>query len=72
MDLFTVPTGTFRVLFCFVILRHDRRRVVHSNHSHHAPIMAVPTEHPVRLVMPGPTSLANRAMSSQSNRVRFS
>jgi hypothetical protein len=26
-----VPTVTFRVLYCFVVLRHDRRRVVHFN-----------------------------------------
>ncbi|MHC4399456.1 MAG: integrase core domain-containing protein [Planctomycetota bacterium] len=30
-DFFTVPTATFRVLYCFVVLRHDRRRVVHFN-----------------------------------------
>ena len=29
IDFFTVPTATFRVLFCFLILRHDRRKVVH-------------------------------------------
>jgi len=26
-----VPTATFRVLLVFFVLRHDRRRVVHSN-----------------------------------------
>ena len=31
VDFFTVPTVTFRVLFVFVVLRHDRRRVVHFN-----------------------------------------
>jgi len=30
-DFFTVPTVTFRVLYVFVVLRHDRRRVVHFN-----------------------------------------
>ncbi len=29
IDFFTVSTATFRVLYCFVVLRHDRRRVVH-------------------------------------------
>jgi transposase InsO family protein len=29
MDFFVVPTVTFRLLYGFVILRHDRRRVVH-------------------------------------------
>lgn len=28
-DFFTVPTATFRVLYGFVILSHDRRRVLH-------------------------------------------
>jgi transposase InsO family protein len=31
VDFFTVPTATFRVLYCFLILSHDRRRVVHFN-----------------------------------------
>ena len=35
IDFFTVPTATFRVLFVFVVLRHDRRRVVHFNVTAH-------------------------------------
>jgi putative transposase len=31
MDFFTVPTATFRVLFVFIVLSHDRRRVMHFN-----------------------------------------
>jgi len=31
VDLFTVPTATFRVLFSLVILRHERRCVLHFN-----------------------------------------
>ena len=31
IDFFTVPTITFRILYCFVVLRHDRRQVVHFN-----------------------------------------
>ena len=31
IDFFTAPTITFRILFCFVVLRHDRRQVVHFN-----------------------------------------
>ena len=37
IDFFTVPTVTFNVLYGFVVLLHDRRRVVHFNvtaHSH--------------------------------------
>ena len=28
-DFFTLPTATFRVLYVFIVLRHDRRHVVH-------------------------------------------
>ncbi len=31
VDFFTVPTATFRILHCFLVLSHDRRRVVHFN-----------------------------------------
>jgi len=31
VDFFVVPTITFKVLFVFVILSHERRRVVHFN-----------------------------------------
>jgi transposase InsO family protein len=31
IDFFTVPTATFRVLFVFVVLAHDRRRILHVN-----------------------------------------
>ncbi len=35
VDFFTMPTATFRFLFTFIILRHDRRRVVHFNVTEH-------------------------------------
>ncbi len=35
IDFFTVPTSTFRILFAFVVLRHDRRMVVHFNVTAH-------------------------------------
>ena len=31
VDFFTVPTVSFEVLFVFLVLAHDRRRVVHFN-----------------------------------------
>ena len=31
LDFFAVPTATFRILFCFIVLRRDRRVVVHFN-----------------------------------------
>jgi putative transposase len=35
MDFFTVPTVTFNVLYCFFIISHDRRRILHFNVSRH-------------------------------------
>jgi transposase InsO family protein len=35
MDFFTVPTVTFGVLYCFFIIRHDRRRILHFNVTKH-------------------------------------
>ena len=31
IDFFTVPTATFRILYVFIVLRHDRRHIVHFN-----------------------------------------
>ena len=35
IDFFLVPTSTLRVLFVFVVLAHDRRRIVHFNVTEH-------------------------------------
>ncbi len=35
LDFFTLPTASFRVLFVFVVLCHDRRRIVHFNVTEH-------------------------------------
>ena len=35
MDFFTVPTFTFRVLYCFFIIEHDRRKILHFNVTEH-------------------------------------
>ena len=35
VDSFSVPTAAFRVLFVFVVLSHDRRRIVHLNVTAH-------------------------------------
>jgi transposase InsO family protein len=35
IDFFTVPTVSFRVLFCFIVLRHERRKIVHFNVTAH-------------------------------------
>src|SRR5206468_12371794 len=31
MDFFTVPTLTFGVLYCFFVIGHDRRKILHLN-----------------------------------------
>src|ERR1022692_2825811 len=31
MDFFTVPTLSFGVLYCFFVIAHDRRRILHCN-----------------------------------------
>ena len=35
IDFFMVPTLTFRLLFGFIVLRHDRRELVHVNVTTH-------------------------------------
>ena len=35
VDFFTVPTATFRILYVFLVLRHERREVVHFNVTEH-------------------------------------
>ena len=35
IDFFVVATVRFRLLYCFLVLRHDRRRVVHFNVTPH-------------------------------------
>ena len=34
-DFFVVPTAAFRMLYCFIVLGHDRRRIVHFNVTQH-------------------------------------
>jgi putative transposase len=35
MDFFTVPTLTFDVLYCFFVIAHNRRRILHFNVTRH-------------------------------------
>jgi len=35
MDFFTVPTITFGLLYCFFVISHDRRRILHFNVAKH-------------------------------------
>ena len=34
-DFFTVPTATFRVLYCFFVIEHQRRKTLHCNVTPH-------------------------------------
>jgi transposase InsO family protein len=34
-DFFTVPTVTFRVLYCFFVIEHGRRKILHCNVTQH-------------------------------------
>jgi putative transposase len=35
LDFFTVPTLTFRVLYCWFVIEHGRRRILHFNTTAH-------------------------------------
>ncbi|MBW2602530.1 MAG: transposase [Deltaproteobacteria bacterium] len=35
IDFFTVPTVRFQILYCFIVLRHHRRQIVHFNVTMH-------------------------------------
>src|SRR5882724_13664159 len=35
IDFFTVPTARLHVLFVFIVLSHERRRVIHFNVTEH-------------------------------------
>ena len=34
-DFFTVPTETFRMLYCFFVIEHQRRKILHCNVTPH-------------------------------------
>ena len=34
-DFFTVPTVTFQLLYCFFVIEHERRRILHFNVTRH-------------------------------------
>jgi hypothetical protein len=35
LDFFTVPTATFRLLYCLFVTEHERRRILHFNVTAH-------------------------------------
>ena len=34
-DFFTVPTVTFKLLYCFFVIEHGRRKILHYNVTSH-------------------------------------
>jgi len=69
MDFFTVPTLRFSMLYCFFVIGHDRRRILHFNVTKHPASMwivqqlreAFPFESPPRfLISTGMASLVQR------------
>jgi putative transposase len=54
VDFFVVPTLTFRLLFVFVVLRHDRRELLHLNVTEHP--TAVWTARQILEVFPNETA----------------
>ena len=54
VDFFVVPTFTFRVLFVFVVLAHDRRQILHVNVTGHP--TAAWTAHQIRHAFPWDTA----------------
>src|SRR6267142_199406 len=41
MDFFTVPTLTFKLLYCFFVIGHDRRRILRCNVTRNPPAVWV-------------------------------
>lgn len=35
VDFFTVPTASFRILYCFIVITHHWRKVIHFNVAEH-------------------------------------
>jgi len=66
IDFFVVPTLTFRLLFAFIVLRHDRRELVHVDVTDHPTaawtaqqiVETFPTKQPRGITSPGPASPA--------------
>jgi hypothetical protein len=51
-DFFVVPTATFRLLFVFLMLSHDRRRIVHFGVTAH-PTAEWTTQQLITMHFPG-------------------
>jgi hypothetical protein len=71
-DFFTVPTITFGVLYCFFVISHDRRRILHVNVTKHPTggWITQQLREPFPLSKKLLTSSAHRSISPSSSRRR--
>jgi putative transposase len=56
MDFFTVPTLTFPVLYCFFIIEHGRRKILHFNVTEHPTGPWIVQQRTIRFPPPSCTS----------------
>jgi hypothetical protein len=67
IDFFTVPTVNFRILICFLVLRHHRRTVVSFNVTNHPTARCLSTD---QLRTPGPAGSQTVGQRSKQRRGR--
>ena len=71
VDFFVVPTITFRLLFVFVVLRHDRRELLHVNVTDHPTAVWTPgrsSRHSRTIRFPGSCSVIETRSTARSSR----
>jgi hypothetical protein len=65
-DFFTVPTLSFRVLYCFFVIEHHRRRILHFNATAHPTSDWILQQLALGRLNRGPTSFASRGQRIES------
>jgi hypothetical protein len=67
LDFFTVPTVTFKLLYCFFVIEHGRRKILHFNVTPHPTAEWVVQQ--LREAFPGavPRFLAGNGSEAQAN-----
>ena len=68
MDFFTVPTLTFRILYCFFVIEHGRRRILHFNVTEHQPAPGIAQQ--LREALPNPVPIAVRSWTAKPSLAR--
>jgi transposase InsO family protein len=80
VDFFVVPTITFRILYVFLVLAHDRRRVMHFNVTEHPTaewaaaqlVHAFPWDKAPRFLLRDRDSIYGAAFSAQAKSLDIS